>query len=89
MTEQKPKLIACDEQTKRVIFGIGKQRMAFDFTTRITHLPPGFGDQPAAILPLKPRPAEPGYGRGTPEEARLRKSPARRTPAKSQKVSRP
>jgi hypothetical protein len=58
-TEQKPKLIARDEETNRIIIGIGSQRMALDFTTRITHLPPNTGDQPAAALPLQSHGADP------------------------------
>jgi hypothetical protein len=50
---KKAKLIARDTQVQRVIIGIGRQRLAYDFHTRITHLPPETGDQPAAILPMK------------------------------------
>ena len=49
----KAKLIARDTRVQRVIIGIGNQRLAYDFHTRITHLPPETGDQPAAILPMK------------------------------------
>jgi hypothetical protein len=38
-----------------LILGIGSQRFAFDFLTRITKLPPQTGDQPAAVHPLKKR----------------------------------
>ena len=55
VTEHKPKLIAQDEQTKRFIIAIGQQRIAFDHTTRITHLPPNTGDQPAPVRPLQAR----------------------------------
>ena len=48
----KAKLIARDTEVQRVIIGIGRQRLAYDFHTRITHLPPETGDQPAAILPM-------------------------------------
>lgn len=50
---KKAKLIARDTQVQRVIIGIGNQRIAYDFSTRITHLPPETGDQPAAILRMK------------------------------------
>ena len=50
---KKAKLIARDTQVQRVIIGIGRQRLAYDFHTRITHLPPETGDQPAEILPMK------------------------------------
>ena len=52
-TKTKAKLIARDSEGQRIIIGIGNQRMALDFHTRITHLPPETGDQPAAILPMK------------------------------------
>jgi hypothetical protein len=44
------RLIAKDEKVQRVIIGIGEQRIAYDFHTRITHLSPETGDQPAEIL---------------------------------------
>jgi hypothetical protein len=50
---KKAKLIARDTRVQRVIIGIGNQRLAYDFHTKITHLPPETGDQPAAILPMK------------------------------------
>ena len=50
MQEDDRRLIAADEKTKRFILGIGKQRIAFDFTTRVTKLPPTTGDQPADVL---------------------------------------
>ena len=46
-------MIARDTEVQRVIIGIGGQRIAYDFHTRITHLPPETGDQMAAILPMK------------------------------------
>ena len=52
--------IAQDPNTKRFILGIGKRRIAFDFTTKITDLAPGTGDQPARVLPIKDK------GTGTP-----------------------
>jgi hypothetical protein len=60
ITQPTPKLIAEDEKTNRVIIAIGRQRLAFDMTTRITHLPPNTGDHPAAVLLLQARdPAPP------------------------------
>lgn len=55
----RPALLAQDEtQTGRVhkrrfILGIGTQRIAFDFTSRVTELKPGTGDAPAPVVPLK------------------------------------
>jgi hypothetical protein len=49
----KPRFIASDEQSSRTIFGIGTQRFALDFSTRVTKLPPSTGDFPAPILPIK------------------------------------
>src|SRR5213080_707851 len=43
LQEDDRRLIAADEKTKRFILGIGKQRIAFDFTTRVTNLPPAAG----------------------------------------------
>jgi hypothetical protein len=37
----------------RFILGIGTQRIAFDFTSRVTELKPGTGDAPAPVVPLK------------------------------------
>jgi hypothetical protein len=55
LTEEKRSVIATDERSKRFILAIGKQRLAFDFLTRVTELPPRTGDQPAEILPIKKR----------------------------------
>jgi len=49
---KKAKLIAHDPEGHRIIIGIGRQRLALDFQTRITRLPPETGDQPAEILPI-------------------------------------
>jgi hypothetical protein len=49
----KAKMIAKDDEVQRVIIGIGRQRMAIDFTHRITHLPDETGDRPAEVLPMK------------------------------------
>ena len=54
----KPRLVASDDSTQRVIFGIGRQRIAFDFTTRITHLEPGTGDAPAPVVSVKKGPKD-------------------------------
>jgi hypothetical protein len=52
------RLIAKDEKVQRVIIGIGEQRIAYDFHTRITHLSPETGDQPAEILPMRKTPKQ-------------------------------
>jgi hypothetical protein len=52
ISPDRPRLIASDKVTKRVIIAIGGQRLAYDFTTRITRLPPATGDHPAPIVPL-------------------------------------
>lgn len=51
--EERPKLIAQDEVTHRLIVAIGSQRVALDFFTRITHLPPHTGDRPATLQPMR------------------------------------
>jgi hypothetical protein len=48
----KAKMIAHDQEGHRIIIGIGSQRMALDFQTRITRLPSNTGDQPAAVVPM-------------------------------------
>ena len=40
-----------------IIFG--KQRIAFDFTTKVTELAPGTGDKPATVQPLKQKRQKP------------------------------
>jgi hypothetical protein len=40
ITEDKARMIAQDETSRRFILGVGKHRIAFDFSTRVTHLPP-------------------------------------------------
>ena len=52
----KPRFIARDAQTHRVILGIGSERYAMEITTRMTKLPPGTGDAPAPVVPLKKPP---------------------------------
>lgn len=51
----KPRFIVADERSNRTIFGIGSQRYALDFSTRITKLPPAMGDYPGPVLPIKKR----------------------------------
>lgn len=51
--EQKYRLIARDTKSQRVILGIGSERIAIDFISRISKLPPATGDQPAEVLPMK------------------------------------
>jgi hypothetical protein len=60
ITENQKRIIAEDEGARatRLILGIGKRRIAFDFTSRVTELPPGTGDQPARVLPLKKKQQE-------------------------------
>lgn len=53
LTSPKPRIVAEDVTTRRFIVGIGRQRIAFAFTTRITELKPGTGDAPAPVLPVK------------------------------------
>ena len=42
ITENQKRIIAEDEGARatRLILGIGKRRIAFDFTSRVTELPP-------------------------------------------------
>jgi len=42
-----------DMKGRRIIFRIGSQRLAIDWFSRITNLPPHTGDQPAAVLPIR------------------------------------
>jgi len=51
--EQKYRLIAKDAKSQRIILGIGSERIAMDFFSRFSKLPPETGDQPAAVLPMK------------------------------------
>jgi hypothetical protein len=53
LTDTKRRVIASDEKSKRFILAIGNQRIAFDFTSRVTELPRGTGDRPAPVLPMK------------------------------------
>ena len=62
LTEEKRGVIATDEKSQRVILAIGKQRVAFDFFTRITNLPPHTGDRPAPVLPMSKKRKERGKG---------------------------
>jgi len=51
-SEERPRLIADEEASRRFILGIGSQRIAFDCSVRATNLPPHTGDKPAPVLPL-------------------------------------
>jgi hypothetical protein len=51
--EEKYRLIAKDAKSQRIILGIGSERIAMDFFSRFSKLPPETGDQPAAVLPMK------------------------------------
>ena len=53
ITADEHRLIATDQKSHRLIVGIGSQRFAIDFFTRITTLPPHTGDQPTTLLPMK------------------------------------
>ena len=51
--EHKSSIIARDKKTQRIIVGIGSERMAIDFTTKLTKLPPNTGDEPAPVVAMK------------------------------------
>ena len=51
--ESKSRIIARDAKAQRIILGIGSERIAIDFTSRITKLPPYTGDEPAPVLAMK------------------------------------
>jgi hypothetical protein len=51
--ESKSSIIARDPKAQRVILGIGSERIAIDFTSHITKLPPHTGDEPAPVLAMK------------------------------------
>jgi len=53
LNSHEARVIASDEQCQRLIVGIGNRRIAFDFFTRISDLPPETGDRPAPVLPMK------------------------------------
>lgn len=55
ISTSRARVIASDTVSQRVIISIGAQRLAYDFSTRITELPPTTGDQPAPVVPLKRR----------------------------------
>jgi hypothetical protein len=55
--EKKTRVVARDTNGRRIIVAIGSDRLAIDFHTRITKLPPFTGDQPAPILPINKRSA--------------------------------
>jgi hypothetical protein len=56
--ESRYRMIAEDTRSSRFILGVGKHRIAFDFTSRVTRLPDGTGDQPARVLPMKSKKRE-------------------------------
>jgi hypothetical protein len=56
--EDRCRMVAEDAQTSRFILGVGQQRIAFDFTSRVTRLPDGTGDQPAPVLEMRKRKRE-------------------------------
>jgi hypothetical protein len=56
--EARCRKIAEDSGSRRFILGIGKHRIAFDFTSKVTRLPDGTGDQPAPVLPMKSKKPE-------------------------------
>ena len=51
--ESKSSIIARDAKAQRVILGIGSERIAIDFTSHITKLPPHTGDEPAPVFAMK------------------------------------
>jgi hypothetical protein len=51
--EQKYRLIARDTKSQRLILGIGSERIAMDFFSRFSKLPPETGDQPAGYCQLE------------------------------------
>ena len=53
ITSSQWRLIAIDEESSRMIFGIGERRFAFDFLSRVTELPRHTGDRPAHVVALK------------------------------------
>ena len=54
--EEKPKVVASDQEGKRIIVGIGSQRLALDFFSKVTRLPPNTGDEPAPVISLSKKP---------------------------------
>ena len=54
--EEKPKVVASDQEGKRIIVGIGSQRLALDFFSKVTRLPPNTGDEPAPVISLTKKP---------------------------------
>ena len=66
ITPDEHRLIAMDQKSHRLIVGIGSQRFAIDYFTRISTLPSNTGEQPATVLPIK-------QNGGKPSGIRLRK----------------
>ena len=54
IADKKSSLVARDTKTHRTIIAIGGERLALDFSTRITKLAARTGDQPAGVLPINP-----------------------------------
>jgi hypothetical protein len=44
------RMIASDAESNRMIITIGRERYAYDVTTRITRLPPTTREQPAPVV---------------------------------------
>jgi hypothetical protein len=53
LMEEKHQVIATDQKSRRILKGIGQERIAFDLFTRVTRLPPHTGDQPAPVVTMK------------------------------------
>lgn len=45
-------VIASDDETRRYVFAIGRHRIAYDVTTRITRVSPEIGNRPAPVLSI-------------------------------------
>jgi hypothetical protein len=50
--ETRCRVLARDTKTRRIIVGMGSERFAIDFSSRITKLPPFTGDEPARVVPM-------------------------------------
>lgn len=56
ISEDKPTLVAKDETSRRYILQIGSDRVAFDYTLRVTKLAPNTGDARAGCFRSRRRP---------------------------------
>jgi hypothetical protein len=65
IAEEKYKVIARDTKAHRIILGMGSERLAVDYFSRITKLPPQTGDQPADALPWNTKKVRRKKGRVT------------------------